>query len=91
MPTPTQTEAQRRVDEALRLLQRAQELTGQAQSLLSSIIGGYHQSERTGKLYDRIRTTWYFVAKIRGSERIDLDGLSGPAFLKRQSQTDAKP
>lgn len=87
----THAEARRRVEEALRLLEQAQQLTGRAHSLLASVVGVLPQFERVGKLYDRIKDTWHFVAKRRDSAALDLDDVSGPAFLERQRASGSAP
>jgi hypothetical protein len=86
MSALTKAEAQRRVEEALHLLQQAQDITGHALALLSSLSGGLPAWNFANKTYDRIRATWYRVAKLRGSARVDLDGVSGPVFEAKAAE-----
>lgn len=85
MSAATEAEARRRVEQALQHLQRAQEQVGEAQSLLSSLIGGMTAWEHVGKTYDRIRADWHRVEVLRRKSGLDLDGVSGPAFEARSS------
>ena len=82
----TEAEAQRRVHQALDRIQAAQTELGRAMSDLSSLVGGGapRLSDKAGKLYDRVHALWYELANLRGNERVDLDGIAGPAFLEQQ-------
>ncbi len=76
-------EAKRRVRVALRQIEEAQNLLGQACSTLSSLCYAHSQQLATSKLYDRVHAHWYKVqGALEFNNKVCLDSLNKDSFLR---------
>jgi hypothetical protein len=62
-----------RVQVAMRKIETAQGLLGEACAALSPVCYGNPAQVRVGKLYDRVHAEWYRVRKLLDDPRIELD------------------
>ena len=80
---------ERKLQNALRLIQEAQNRIGQACEELSPIIGGVHLGRRGNKLYVEIKTFWHVVSdgreRLRGKGSARVDDVNLIAEMKRRS------
>lgn len=97
-PTPAQKaalqlEARRRVERALRKIEEAQGLIGDACGILSSLQYAAPEWRATSKLYDRVRAHWYRVRNglqlAKKSGKVRLDPMAAQAILDAVAQRAA--
>jgi hypothetical protein len=62
-----------RVRVALKKIEAAQGLLGEACAALSPICYGHPAQVRVGKLYDRVHAEWYRTQRLLDDKRIELD------------------
>lgn len=78
-------EAKRRVQLALRQIEAAQNMLGEACSTLSALCYANPEQQATSKLYDRVKAHWYKVQgalQHKKAHQIQLDSMNAPAFLR---------
>jgi len=86
MPINTKEIAKEKAQKALRLIEQAQTLLGEACAELSSLSHGAKQWKAVGDHYDKTKELWHKINMSLPLEKIDLDPDTARSYFAKLRQ-----